>query len=227
MRVLVAEDDPSLRSVLERGLSEEGYTVDAVDRGDDALDLLLREEYAVAVLDWQLPGLSGIDVLTAARRRSIAVPALILTARDTPDDRIHGLDSGADDYLVKPFHFGELLARLRALQRRPAGPAASQLTVGSLTLDPATHEVRVHGRALPLTPREYSVLEVLMRRWPQTVARATIEHHAWPEAGTEIASNTLDVHVARLRNKLRRAGVEVEAARGVGFRIRQRSRPRS
>jgi DNA-binding response OmpR family regulator len=165
-------------------------------------------------------------VLRKLRAQGFAKPVLVLTARDSVEDRVRGLDSGADDYLVKPFDFGELLARLRALQRRAPDTVGSRLIVGRLILDPALHEVRSDGVVLNLTPREFAVLEVLMRRWPQTVTRAAIEHQAWPEAGAEIASNTLDVHIGRLRTKLRGSGVEVEAARGVGFRLRERDQAR-
>src|SRR5579863_174366 len=142
MRLLVAEDDASLRSVLTRGLRQSGYKVDAVDRGDDALDMLARGEYAAAVLDWRMPGLDGVEVIVALRRKGNSIPVLLLTARDTPSDRVHGLDSGADDYIVKPFNFDELLARLRAMLRRASGDGAPVIRTAGLQLDPATHEVR-------------------------------------------------------------------------------------
>ena len=219
MRVLIAEDDAALRSVLERGLVEEGYTVDVIGRGDDALEMLRRHEYAVAVLDWRMPGISGIDTIAAARRSGIAVPILMLTALDTPADRVRGLDSGADDYLVKPFDFDEFLARLRALQRRPPATAGITLGFGNISVDPSKHEVVAGGQPLTLTPREFAVLEVLIRRAPHTVARAAIANHAWHEQGTEVASNTMDVHIARLRIKLGTGGVTIQATRGIGYRL--------
>lgn len=221
MRILVAEDDTALRSVLERGLLEEGYTVDALDRGDDALEMLQMHDYAAAIIDWGIPGLSGVETVAAARRSRVATPILMLTARDLPVDRVRGLDSGADDYLVKPFDFSELLARLRALQRRSSSPTGTTLRLGSLMLDVNQNQAFSGNRRLALTRRELAILEVLMRRAPGTVSRALIEHHVWPEEGSEVVPNTLDVHVARLRSKLRGTGVEIQAVKGIGFRLQQ------
>lgn len=225
MRVLVAEDDAGLRSVLVRGLVEEGYTVDALDRGDEAVDMLQTHDYAVAVIDWRMPGLSGIEAIAEARRRKISVPILMLTARDTPVDRVRGLDSGADDYLVKPFDFSELLARLRALQRRSRTTDGITIAVGSLVLDPSQNEITSNGRRLSLTRKEFAILEVLMRRASRPVSRSFIEQHVWPEEGTEVTPNTLDVHIGRLRAKVRRTGVEIQVVRGIGFRLIQSSTP--
>jgi len=177
MRLLLAEDDPALRSVLERGLRENGYVVDAVDRGDDALHLLGLYEYALAILDWRMPGRPGVEVVAEARRRRLRTPILMLTARDTLADRVTGLDTGADDYLVKPFEFDELLARLRALQRRPAASGEPTLAAGSLEYDPGTREATVGGRPLSLTPTERAILELLLRRRPSAVTRAAIPQH--------------------------------------------------
>src|SRR5450759_2932313 len=151
MRVLVAEDDEGLREVLVLGLSDAGYHVDAVERGDDAIDYLKWYEYDVAVIDWRMPGAEGIDVVAWARRHDRPTALLMLTARDTPADRIRGLDTGADDYLVKPFDFGALLARVRALQRRPAGVGGPVLEQGRLALGPVTHLVTVAGEPVGLT----------------------------------------------------------------------------
>src|SRR3954452_10795243 len=158
MRILVAEDDPGLRDVIVLGLAESGYHVDAVERGDDAIDQLKFYEYDVAILDWRMPGREGIDVVEWARRNRRPTAILMLTARDTPADRIRGLDSGADDYLVKPFDFGELLARVRALQRGPRGVDGATIDRGRLSLDPITHDVRVEGRPIRLTRTEYAIL---------------------------------------------------------------------
>jgi DNA-binding response OmpR family regulator len=147
----VAEDDPALRSVLERGLRESGYVVDAVADGDSALGYLRIYDYEVAVLDWRMPALSGLEVVREIRRRGFAVPILMLTARDSAGDRVTGLDEGADDYLVKPFDFSELLARMRALQRRSPTTQNPRLTVGNLEFDPATREVRI-GSPDPSSP---------------------------------------------------------------------------
>src|SRR5437868_14700377 len=155
MRILVAEDDPGLQNVIVLGLQDSGYHVDAVDRGDDAIDQLKWYEYDVAIIDWRMPGAEGIDVVSWARKHGRPTALLMLTARDTPADRIRGLDSGADDYLVKPFDFGELLARVRALQRRPRGVDAPVLQRGRLTLDPLRRSVTAADRPLNLTATEY------------------------------------------------------------------------
>ena len=218
MRVLVAEDDASLRSVLERGLRESGYVVDAVPDGERALRFLRTYDYAVAVLDWRMPLASGIDVVRELRRTGSALPVLMLTARDAPSDRIAGLDEGADDYLVKPFDFGELLARIRALQRRSV-TQAPVLRVGDLEFDSATREVRAGSVDPGLTGTELSILEILMRRSPAVVERRSIALHVWEEEADALGSNTIDVHVARIRAKIASSSVRIETVRGVGFRI--------
>jgi DNA-binding response OmpR family regulator len=217
--VLVAEDDPGLREVLVLGLSEAGYQVDAVERGDDAIDFLKWYEYDVAVIDWRMPGAEGIDVVAWARRRERPTAILMLTARDTPADRIRGLDTGADDYLVKPFDFGELLARIRALQRRPRGVDAPVLQQGGLSLDPVTHRVTASGHELSLTGTEYRILELLLRRSPAVVDRKAIAEHAWADETDPIGSNAIDVQLSRLRAKLPDAGVRIVTVRGAGYRL--------
>jgi DNA-binding response OmpR family regulator len=219
MRVLVAEDDEGLREVLVLGLSDAGYQVDAVGRGDDAIDYLRWYEYDVAVIDWRMPGAEGVDVVGWARKHDRPTALLMLTARDTPADRIRGLDSGADDYLVKPFDFGELLARVRALQRRPRGVDAPVLRVGRLTLDPVAHVVEVGGRELALTSTEYRILEVLMRRASAVVDRKAIAEHAWADETEPLGSNAIDVQMSRLRGKLAGAGVRIVTVRGAGYRL--------
>lgn len=219
MRVLVAEDDEGLREVLVLGLSEAGYHVDAVERGDDAIDYLTWYEYDVAVIDWRMPGAEGIDVVAWARKHDRPTALLMLTARDTPADRIQGLDSGADDYLVKPFDFGELLARVRALQRRPRGVDAPVLRVGQLRLDPVTRAVQASGRDLALTSTEYRILELLMRRSPAVVDRKAIAEHAWADETNPLGSNAIDVQMSRLRAKLPDAGVRIVTVRGAGYRL--------
>ena len=166
MRVLVAEDDRGLRETLSRGLRESGYTVDAVPDGRAAIEYLRGYDYEVVVLDWRMPRVSGLEVLQWMRRDARSNPVLMLTARDTPRDRVTGLDEGADDYLVKPFDFSELLARLRALQRRPRTAQPPQLVVGDVVYDPATQEVRIGAQRPALTATERSILEMLMRRSP-------------------------------------------------------------
>lgn len=219
MRVLVAEDDPGLRSIIDRGLQEQGYMVDAVSDGTQALQFLKTYEYEVVVLDWRMPGATGIDVIRQARQNGNTVPILMLTARDTSADRVAGLDQGADDYLVKPFDFPELLARLRALQRRSPALQSTCLAIGDLVLEPATREVSVGTKILRLTNIELGILELLMRRSPQVVSRRSIALHAWPEEADALGSNTIDVHLARLRAKLVSGGVSIETMRGVGYRI--------
>lgn len=219
MRILLAEDDEAVRSVLARGLIENGYVLDEVDRGDDALHMLQLYEYAVAIIDWRMPGLSGDQVVAEARRLHLATPLVMLTARDTTHDKVHGLDAGADDYIVKPVDFDELLARLRAVQRRPRTAISPVLQVGALSLDPGTHEVIAAGRRVSLTALEYAILEVLMRRSPALVDRLTIARQAWSDETDTVGSNTIDVHVGHLRRKLAGAGVELATVRGQGYRL--------
>ena len=219
MRVLVAEDDPGLREVLVLGLQDAGYHVDAVDRGDDAIDQLRWYDYDVAVIDWRMPGAEGIDVVAWARRHKRPTGLLLLTARDAPADRIRGLDTGADDYLVKPFDFGELLARIRALQRRPRGVDGPVLEKGALRLDPVTREVAVSGRPIRLTGTEYLILELLLRRSPAVVDRQAIAEHAWADETDPLGSNAIDVQMSRLRAKLPDAGIRIVTVRGAGYRL--------
>ena len=219
MRILVAEDDLGLRDVLVLGLEEQGYHVDAVERGDDAIDQLKWYDYDVAIVDWRMPGAPGIDVVTWARRQGKPTAILMLTARDTPPDRIQGLDAGADDYLVKPFDFGELLARVRALQRRPRGVDAPVIARGRLSLDPIRREVTVGDRPLGLTPTEYQILELLLRRSPAVVDRKSIAEHAWRDETDPLGSNAIDVQLSRLRAKLPSAGIRIVTVRGAGYRL--------
>jgi DNA-binding response OmpR family regulator len=219
VRVLVAEDDEGLREVLVLGLTDAGYHVDAVDRGDDAIDYLKWYEYDVAVIDWRMPGAEGIEVVAWARKHDRPTGLLMLTARDAPADRIRGLDTGADDYLVKPFDFGELLARVRALQRRPRGVDAPILRAGHLQLDPVKRVVTAAGRELVLTGTEYRILELLLRRSPAVVDRKAIAEHAWADETDPLGSNAIDVQLSRLRAKLPDSGVRILTVRGAGYRL--------
>jgi DNA-binding response OmpR family regulator len=221
MRVLVAEDDPGLRDVIVLGLEDSGYRVDAVDRGDDAIDQLRWYDYDVAIIDWRMPGREGIEVVAWARKHARPTALLMLTARDTTEDRIRGLDTGADDYLVKPFDFGELLARVRALQRRPRGVDAPILQRGRLALDPVRRVVTVDGRELALTTTEYLILELLIRRSPAVVDRKAIAEHAWADETDPLGSNAIDVQMSRLRAKLPRADVRIVTVRGAGYRLEE------
>lgn len=219
VRLLVAEDDPGLRSVLERALRRSGYAVDAVADGDRALAHLRTYRYDAVVMDWRIPGESGVDVVRAARRMGKQVPIIMLTARDTTADRVEGLDAGADDYLVKPFQLAELLARLRALLRRPPSALEPVLHAGDLALDPATREVRRAGDLVVLTARELSILELLLRRRPSVVDRRTLVATVWQDEADAVGSNTLDVHMARLRAKLSESSARIQTVRGVGYRL--------
>jgi len=221
MRVLVAEDDPGLRDVISLGLRDAGYQVDAVDRGDDAIDQFRWYDYDVAIIDWRMPGAEGIDVVAWARRNGKPTALLMLTARDAPADRIRGLDTGADDYLVKPFDFGELLARVRALQRRPRGIDGPVLEKGGVALDPVSRGVTTGGRPLNLTATEYLILELLIRRSPAVVDRKAIAEHAWADETDPLGSNAIDVQLSRLRAKLPNAGIRIVTVRGAGYRLEE------
>jgi two-component system OmpR family response regulator len=219
VRVLVAEDDEGLRSVLERGLRENGYVVDATGDGDMALEYLKIYEYEVAILDWRMPKVTGLEVVQRLRRRGSRLPILMLTARDAASDRVMGLDQGADDYLVKPFDFAELLARVRALQRRGEAVQSLEVKVAGVTLDTVTREVRIGSRHPRLTATELALLEILMQRSPAVVSRRSIALAVWNDEADALGSNTLDVHLARLRAKIGTGGAKIEAVRALGYRI--------
>lgn len=219
MRILVAEDDRTLREVLERGLREAGYVVDVVTDGEAATSMLRDNEYEVAILDWRMPKRSGIEVLMLVRRIGVLTPILILTARDAPIDRVEGLNSGADDYLVKPFDFGELVARLQALQRRPALRFNEEIRCGDLLFDTATRELRAAGQDVDLTSTERLLIELLLRRSPAAVSRRTIATQVWSDRADAVGSNTIEVHIARIRAKIARCDTKIETVRGFGYRI--------
>ena len=221
MRVLVAEDDPGLREVLVQGLEEAGYFVDAVAAGDHAIEQLRFYEYDVAVIDWRMPRVTGLDVVAWARKHNHPSALLMLTARDTPTDRVQGLDAGADDYLVKPFDFGELVARIRALQRRPRNVDGPIIGRGLLRLDPVRHEIAVSDVPLNLTSTEYNILELLMRRSPAVVDRKAIAEHAWSDETVPMGSNAIDVQLSRLRAKIANTQVRIVTVRGSGYRLEE------
>ena len=221
MRILVAEDDQGLQSIIALGLREAGYQVDTVERGDDAIDQMKWYEYDVAVVDWRMPGAEGIDVVAWACRNKRPTAVLMLTARDAPADRIRGLDTGADDYLVKPFDFGELLARVRALQRRPRSVGGPILEKGHVSLDPLRRTVTAGDQPLNLTGTEYLILELLMRRSPAVVDRKAIAEHAWADETDPLGSNAIDVQMSRLRAKLPSAGIRIVTVRGAGYRLEE------
>ena len=201
MRLLVVEDDPLLGDAIQAGLKQAGYAVDWVNDGLKADHALSTEAYVAMVLDLGLPRLSGLEVLSRLRQRKSALPVLILTARDTVEERIQGLDQGADDYLVKPFDLGELAARLRALIRRSKGQPNPVLQVGEVQLDPAAHSVTYQGQLVELASREFTVLQALMLNVGRVMSRSQLEDklYAW---GQEVESNTVEVHIHHLRRKL-------------------------
>lgn len=216
MRILLVEDDALLGDALQAGLRQAGHAVDWVRDGIGAETALAAEDYAAVVLDLGLPRRDGLDVLRQLRAQKRALPVLILTARDTVDDRIRGLDAGADDYLVKPFDLGELNARLRALLRRASGQPAPLLAAAGITLDPATRRVTCAGREVELSAKEYALLHALMQQTGRALSRAQLEQHlyAW---GEEIGSNAVEVYVHHLRRKL--GGDAIRTLRGVGYVI--------
>jgi DNA-binding response OmpR family regulator len=219
VRLLVIEDDPRLRAVLARGLEADGYFVDTAASAERALELLESTDYGVLIVDWRLPGKSGLDVVRHVRSKRLESGVLMLTARDDPADRIGGLDAGADDYLVKPFDFGELLARVRALQRRPGNRDGGVVRRGRLVLDPSTRTVVADGIELHLSITEFRILEMLMVRAPAVIDRRLIAQHAWKDELDPIGSNTIDVRMARLRAKLAGSGAEILTVRGAGYRL--------
>lgn len=216
MRILVAEDDSLLGDAIQTGLRQAGYAVDWVQDGAQADTALRSETYAALVLDLGLPGLSGMQVLAQLRQRDSVLPVLILTARDTVDDKIHGLDAGADDYLIKPFDMGELSARLRALIRRSVGNPTPVLDSGGVRLDPAGHSVTYQGNTVELAAKEFAVLHALMLSSGRVLSRAQLEEklYAW---GEEVESNAVEVYIHHLRRKLY-PGL-IDTIRGVGYLI--------
>jgi two-component system, OmpR family, response regulator len=220
MRLLVVEDDAKLARALQRGLQREGYAVDLASDGDEGLEQASENEYDVVLLDVMLPGRDGFAVCRAMRRKERWAPVLMLTARDQVDDRIRGLDAGADDYLVKPFDYGELLARLRALIRRGPSERPPILEVGDLRVDPATRTVSRAGKEVELTVREFALLHFLARHAGEVVSREQLLEHVWDDAG-EGSTNVVDVYVGYLRNKLERPFRKkmIRTVRGVGFML--------
>ena len=221
MRALVVEDESKLAGLIRRGLVEEGYAADVVSTGEDALWMAEATPYDAIVLDVMLPGRSGIEVCRSLRDNGVWAPIIMLTARDGVEDRVSGLDSGADDYLCKPFSFAELLARLRALTRRGPSERPAVLAVGSLRLDPATRRVWRGDVEIGLSAKEFALLETFMRRPSHVLTRLDLLEHAW-DLGYESRSNVVDVYIRYLRAKLDRPfGIEsIETVRGVGYRLR-------
>jgi two-component system, OmpR family, response regulator len=222
MRVLVVEDESRMADVIRRSLLKQGLTADVAARGEEALGMAAAVDYDAIVLDVMLPGMSGFQTCRSMRDRGVWAPVLMLTARDAVEDRVAGLDSGADDYLVKPFALAELHARLRSLARRGRPERPAVLEVGDLRLDPARREVRRGSVEIPLSAKEFALLETLMRRPGEVLSRLELIEHAWDMA-YEARSNVIDVYVRRVRDKIDRPfGREsIETVRGAGYRLRE------
>jgi len=220
MRILLVEDERSAARMIAKGLREHGYAVDVVGDGASAIQRAAAATYDAVVLDLLLPVKSGLDVCRELRSKGDTVPVLMLTARDAVDDRIIGLDAGADDYLIKPFHFGELVARVRALTRRRAlSLLPERVECGVLALNTRTQEAWVEGRSITLTAREYALLEYLCRKEDAVVSREEIADHVWDNR-YDRSSNVIDVYVRRLRRKLDRGGVSfIRTRRGAGYQL--------
>ncbi len=220
MRILVVEDEAAIAAFIQDGLIKAGYAVDLAVDGDEALHWVSVGSYDVMLLDIMLPDIDGLTICTKLRRSGVQTPVLMLTARDGIEDRVAGLDSGADDYLVKPFAFAELLARIRALLRREPAVKGPVLRVADLTLDTITHEVYRAGHLVTLTSKEYSILEFLMRHPNQTVLRSAIAEHVW-NYDFDNLTNLIDVHMSALRRKLDDGQHTklIHTVRGVGYRL--------
>lgn len=220
MRILVVEDEIKMARAIKRGLENEGYAAEAVHTGDDAVFWGTEQQFDAIVLDVMLPGKDGFTVCRELRASGVQTPVLMLTARAGVDDRIGGLDAGADDYLVKPFAFGELLARLRALMRRGPAERSPEIVVGDIVVDPAAHTVTRAGTAIDLSQREFALLEYLARNAGQVVRRGDLLDHVWsPEY--DGMSNVVDVYVGYLRKKLEKPfrSQVIHAVRGVGYKM--------
>ena len=222
MRILVVEDELKMAALLRRGLAEEGHAVDVAGNGDDGVWMAQAADYDAIVLDLMLPGLDGVSVCRRWRENGVWAPVLMLTARDGIEDRVAGLDAGADDYLRKPFSFAELLARLRALARRGTPERPIVLEVGDLKLDPATRQVWRGDTEISLSAKEFALLETFMRRPGDVLSRLQLLEHAWDYA-YETRSNVVDVYMRYLREKIDRPfGREsLETVRGAGYRLRK------
>lgn len=216
MRILVIEDDATLGHALQEFLSELGYAVDWLQDGVQALGTLAGQHYDLLLLDLNLPGMDGLEVLASVRASGETVPVLILTARDDINDRVAGLDAGADDYVVKPFELQELAARVRVFQRRNSGQSTALMEIGPITFDTSNREVRANDKRLPLSVRELSVLEMLMGRAGKVVTKQQIVSSlsAWD---ADFSENAVEVYVYRLRKRLESTGVGIQTVRGFGY----------
>ena len=216
MRILVVEDDPLLAESLVRALQQQGYGVGHARRGQDADTALRTHHFDLLLLDIGLPDVDGFEVLRRLRARSDATPVLVVTAREAVDERVHGLDLGADDYLTKPFSLSELEARVRALLRRAKPALAARIVVGGLTVDSAARRAKIDGRPVELTAREWALLELFLARPGHALSKLAIARTIGDSAAT-IAPNTVEVYVSRLRSKLEPAGIVIRTVRGFGY----------
>ncbi|HZQ71501.1 MAG TPA: response regulator transcription factor [Burkholderiales bacterium] len=220
MRILIVEDDPSLASGLSRILEAEGYAVDVTSRGEDAVQAARQERFDMVILDVGLPGIDGFEVLRRLRAAEYRAPVLVLTARDTVNDRVHGLDLGADDYMAKPFAMPELAARVRALIRRSQAQIGPKIVHGPLTLDTVARRAYLQNEPLELAAREWAVLEVLLGKVEKIVSKESIIQAVagWDE---ELSPNAIEVYISRLRAKLERAGIRIRTVRGFGYMLEE------
>ena len=220
MKILVVEDNKKLAESLKQGLAQEGYAVDVIDEGPAAERRILinRDEYDLVILDRMLPGKDGVSICKFWRENEIIVPVLMLTALDTTDDKVDGLDAGADDYLAKPFAFKELLARIHALLRRPKQSFPDVINLGDISINTTSRVVTYKGKAVSLTLKEFMVLEYLIRNVGKVVTRDELYSHAWDFADSSF-SNTVDVHIKNLRKKIYDNGKLIQTVRGVGYKM--------
>lgn len=223
MRILVVDDDVRLCSVISRGLTEEGYAVDMAHDGEEGQYLAEINDYDLVILDVMMPKIDGVTVCRHLREQRNESTILMLTAKDAIPDRVSGLDAGADDYLVKPFAFDELVARVRALTRRGAPTRSTTLIIGDLTLNTVTHRLKRADEIIELTSKEYSVIEYFFRNPDAVITRGMIEEHAWNNDFDSV-SNLVDVYIRRLRSKIDRDGEDsvIETVRGTGYRMRSK-----
>ncbi|KKT45812.1 MAG: DNA-binding response regulator [Candidatus Blackburnbacteria bacterium RIFCSPHIGHO2_02_FULL_39_13] len=222
MRILVVEDEHKIANSIKKGLEQESYAVDVAFTGDDGYGLASTEDYDLIILDVLLPGINGIEIAKKLRGQQIHTPILMLTAKGQLEDKVTGLDAGADDYLTKPFAFEELLARIRALTRRPKDSLGIIIAVSDLTLNTATYQVKRDNKIIPLSSKEYALLEYLMRHPKQTLTKEQIINHVW-DYDADVLPNTVEVYIGYLRNKIDKPFSEkptlIQTIRGFGYKI--------
>ncbi len=214
MRILVVEDEHVIAEGIKKGLVQEGYAVDIALDGNAGYDLATTEEYDTLLIDWMLPGMDGLTLVKQLRKENCKAPILMLTAKNQLKDKVVGLDSGVDDYLSKPFAFAELLARIRALLRRPKTPLPLQLEAGNVMVDTITKQVKVNSKTLKVSAKEFALLEYLMRHAGQTVSKEQIIAHVW-DYDADVLPNTVEVYVKKLRGK----EIQIQTIRGFGYRL--------